>query len=79
MPAGREATPAEVDRLGDALLEHVDTAKIVCEQRTEIDRERRAGVYQVRVELPESGGTRDALVGTVDAWARDCIAERRLI
>ncbi|MBA2615502.1 MAG: hypothetical protein H0U90_06950 [Actinobacteria bacterium] len=77
--AGREATAAEIDRLGDALLEHVDEAEIVCEQRTEIDRGGRASIYQIRVELPDGHAEQDALVGTVEAWARDCIAERRLI
>jgi len=61
------------------LLEHVEEAEIVCEQRTELDRGGRASIYQIRVELPGDTSARDVLVGTIDAWARDCIAERRLI
>jgi hypothetical protein len=78
--AGRQATPAEVDRLADALLEDADALTIVCEERYNVDRERRANVYQVRVEVPrDSGAARDRLLVTSELWARDCIAERRLI
>ena len=78
--AGREATPAEIDRLGDALLELVPTVEIVCEQRYEIDREGRASVYQVRVVVADDpGASPDDLAAAVETWARECIAERRLI
>lgn len=79
MHAGREATQAEVERLGQQLLEHTGVVDIVCEQRYRFDRERELAVYQVRVETPEDGDVREAVVETVDAWARDCVAERRLI
>ncbi len=77
--AGREATPAEVERLADELLGVADALEIVCEHRYEIDRERRASVYQVRVDLPfAAAANRDAIAETVERWARDCIADRRL-
>ncbi len=76
--AGREATPAEVDRLGHELLAHADRVEVVCESRYRFDSEMGASVYQVRVET-SGGGAPEALVDAVDAWARDCVAERRLI
>jgi len=78
--AGREATPAEIDRLAEALLPDVEPLEIVCEQRYEFSRENEAKVYQVRIVLPEDDDElRDSLVETVEEWARDCIADRRLI
>ena len=78
--AGREATPAEIDRLADALLREVSAVEIVCELRIEADRQMRASVYQVRVELPtEVAARRDRLAGLAEAWARDCIAERSVL
>jgi hypothetical protein len=76
--AGREATPAEIERLGQELLTHADPVDVVCERHYRFDSEMGASVYQVRVETTGSEPT-DALVHTVDAWARDCVAERRLI
>jgi hypothetical protein len=78
--AGREATPAEIDRLAEALLPDVEPLEIVCEQRYEFSREHEAKIYQVRVVLPEDDDElRDSLVETVEEWARDCIADRRLL
>ena len=79
MHAGREATQAEVERLGQQLLEHTGVVDVVCEQRYRFDRERELSVYQVRVETPEDSGVSDAVVDAVDAWAHDCVAERRLM
>lgn len=77
--AGREATPAEVERLARTLLEELDYVEIVCEQRYEFDRETEATVYRIRIELPPgNGGRLGALRDVVDAWARDCIGERHV-
>jgi hypothetical protein len=78
--AGRDATAAEIERLGRALLDDLESVEIVCEQRYEFDREREGSIYQVRVVVPEeaerlAGG----LAETTEAWARDCIAERRFL
>ncbi len=80
MHAGREATQAEVERLGAALLDEADPVDVVSEHRYRFDSERAATVHQLRVELPESTeATRvPAVAGVVEAWARDCIEERRL-
>jgi hypothetical protein len=80
MFAGRQATPAEVERLGESLLPHAEAVEIVCEERYRFDSERSASVYQVRVELPRSAAApTDELAAAVEEWARDCLAERRLI
>ena len=76
--SGREATPAEVERLAETLLQKLWAVEIVCENRYEFDREREGTVYQVKVELtPADAPLRKSLLDTVERWARDCIAERR--
>ena len=40
MHAGREATQAEVERLGQELVRHTEVVDVVCEQRYRFDRER---------------------------------------
>lgn len=78
--AGREATPAEVERLGEQLVEDIGSLEIVCERRASFGPDRQTELYQVRVELRRGeSGTAEALVPAVEAWARDCLAERRLI
>jgi hypothetical protein len=78
--AGREATPAEIDRLAEALLPDLEPLEILCEQRYKFDREREANVYQVKIPLAdEDAELRELLLETVEEWARDCIADRRLL
>ena len=74
---GREATRAEIDRLGASLLALVDEVEVICETRYRFDREREATVYQVKVELPPGAvAARDDVQAAVETWAEDCIAER---
>src|SRR5277367_4130500 len=49
--AGRAASPAEIDRLGEWLLDTTDAVTIVCEERHEIGGNAGATVLQVRIEL----------------------------
>lgn len=77
--SGREATPAEIERLAHGLLEELESVEIICEQRYEFDREVEATVYRIRVELPpgsasRAGNLRDLVVD----WANDAIGERRI-
>jgi hypothetical protein len=83
--AGREATPAEIDELADALLQEVRDVSIVAEQRHEIGDGTEAAVHQVRIEvadgdLPAAGAEREAvadrLVDAAERWAEACIADR---
>lgn len=77
--AGREATEAEVFRLGERLLEDLDSVEIVSERRFEFDCESAGTVHQVRVELPAAAGGRERELSALAAhWAEDCIGERRL-
>jgi hypothetical protein len=75
--AGREATQAEIERLGAALQEEVASFAVLAERRYGFGPDGGAAVSQVRVELPE--GDPGRIVPTVEAWASDCIAERRLV
>ena len=77
--AGREASPAEVDRLAEALLPDLDAVEIVCEQRYRFESQADSRVDRVRVEVPAADADlRHSLVEATEDWARDCIAEQRL-
>jgi hypothetical protein len=80
MFASRDATAAEVERLAHVLLDDLESVEIVCEHRYEFDREREGSVYQVRVAVPREG---ERLMGELaektEAWAADCIADRRFL
>lgn len=75
--AGREATPAEVERLARTYLAGVDPLEVVCEQRYEFAGEAEATVYRIRVFAPRASGGAEPLREAVAAWAADCIDERR--
>ena len=83
--AGRAATPAEIDRLAEWLLDEVGEVSIIAEERHEIDENVEASVHLVRVEVaqdrvPDDDETRHdlerKLVERADHWARACIADR---
>jgi hypothetical protein len=85
--AGRAATPAEIDRLAEWLLDDVGEVSIISEERHEIDANVEASVHQVRVEIaPDRVPTepdlaeelRARLVERTEHWARACIAERHV-
>jgi hypothetical protein len=77
---GRAASPAEIDRLADLLLDEVGDVSIVAEERHEIGHGVEASVHLVRVELPASlvDGQEERLVERCDHWARICASERHL-
>lgn len=83
--AGREATPAEIDRLAEWLLDEVGEVSIIAEERHEIDAQVEASVHQVRIEVasdrtpdnPEQRAELERrLLARADHWARQCVAER---
>jgi hypothetical protein len=82
--AGRAATPAEIDRLAEWLLDEVGEVSIISEERHEIDAQTEASIHQVRIELsegvPEHEDTRRALEQRIleraEHWAHLCVAER---
>lgn len=85
--AGRTATPAEIDRLADWLLDEVGAVSIISEERHEIDTHGEASVQQVRIEVPADripAGDADRqrleerLIERAEHWARLCASERKL-
>jgi predicted polyphosphate/ATP-dependent NAD kinase len=85
--AGRGATPAEIDRLAEFLLDEVGEVSIIAEERHEIDANVEASVHQVRIEVadedvPNARAARDQIEERIleraEHWARVCIAERHV-
>jgi hypothetical protein len=75
--SGREATEAEIFRLGQSLLDELESIEIIAERRFEFDREIEATVHQVRILLPRTAtGHTDELLARVENWARESIGER---
>lgn len=83
--AGRAATPAEIDELGEALLPKVGEVSIVAEDRHEIGGTTEVALHQVRIEIdpshiPPDEHDADVLAGRIveaaETWARQCAAER---
>jgi hypothetical protein len=84
---GRDATLAEIERLGAWLLDEVGEVSIISEKRHEIAANAEASVHQVRIELtsdrvPSVGPERDELERRIleraEHWARLCVAERHV-
>ena len=85
MFAGREATAAEIQELGAALVPEIGTAEISAETHFEIGPDSEADVHQVRIGVPETalpagdfavGELAGRLIGIAERWARGCIADR---
>jgi len=83
--AGREATPAEIDRLAEELLDEVGEVSIISEERHEIDAHVEASVHQVRIEIAsdrvpadpsERATIEQGILERAEEWARACIADR---
>jgi hypothetical protein len=76
--AGREATPAEIDELGRALLAIVQDVSIVSEQHYEMGRGHEAVVHLVKVELDGEidDGVEERVVEAAERWARACADAR---
>jgi hypothetical protein len=78
--AGRDATPAELDRLAESLLDEIEEVSIISEERHEIDENVEACVHQVVVQVADGGHDPEAvaqkIVERADLWGRMCVAER---
>ena len=83
--AGRAATPAEIDRLAEWLLDEVGEVSIISEERHEIDANVEASVHQVRIEISSDRVPADAtarlaieerILERAEHWAHVCVAER---
>ena len=84
---GRAATPAELDRLAEWLLDSAGALSIVAEERLEVDAHGEAAVSQVRIEVPGErmpqtfGGRRELenrVIERASHWARVCAADRHI-
>ena len=87
MYAGRGATPAEIDRLAEWLLDEVGDVSIISEERHEIDAHVEASVHQVRIEVGSAevpansaarGRIEQRILERAEHWARACIADRHV-
>ena|SRR5437660_7444088 len=85
--AGREATAAELDELGNALRVEVAQVAVVSEHRHELEGETEISVHQVKVQLPadelpadefELGELAGRLSNIAERWARACFADRHV-
>ena len=77
--AGRGATPAEIDRLAEWLLDEVGEVSIIAEERHEIDAHAEASVHQVRIEIASGDEqTERRILERAEHWARVCIADRHV-
>lgn len=83
--AGRAATPAEIDRLAEWLLDEVAAVSIIAEERHEMDGRGEASIHQVRIEVDPDSMPNDPLarlelerrlLERAEHWARLCVAER---
>jgi hypothetical protein len=83
--AGRAATPAEIDRLAEWLLDEVGEVSIISEERHEIDSHVEASVHQVRIEVSSErvpanpvarAEVEERILERAEHWARMCVTER---
>jgi hypothetical protein len=83
---GREATPAEIELLGQELLAKVGRVTLVSERRYEIGADAEATVHQLRVQLepaaldshPDQAEFRGRLLEVTESWLTGCIAARHV-
>jgi hypothetical protein len=77
--AGRQATQAELEQLGHALVSESGDVSIVAEERLELSRHSEAELHQVRIRLEGESldeTLRYRLVALAERWARECAADR---
>jgi hypothetical protein len=83
--AGRDATAAEIDDLGQLLLPEVGDVAVIAEQRRELSDDSEVALHQVRVEIDEDRLPQDEyelgelcgrLVAIAEQWTRECVAAR---
>jgi hypothetical protein len=81
--AGRDVTRHELERLGQALLEHVSTASITSETRLEVGAQSAGLIHQVRVEIgidkeiaveADLDAFRRQVVDTIEHWLASSIS-----
>jgi hypothetical protein len=83
--AGREATPAELDELGRAVMAEVEHVTLVSEHRRELECDSETSLHQVRMDIPEAAlpvdtaeaeWTRDRILRLAERWTQSCFDAR---
>jgi hypothetical protein len=83
--AGREATAAEIDHLGQQLLARVEQVTIISERRYEIGADAEGTLHQVVVtiepellpaDISDLAEFRGRLLEVTERWAEACIVSR---
>lgn len=83
--AGREATPAELDDLGRAVIAEIGHVTLISEHRHELGGQTETSLHQVRMDIPgellpddqvEAESLRNRLVRVAEHWAEGCIGSR---
>ena len=75
--AGRAATPAEIDRLAEWLLDEVPEVSIVSAEHHEINGHGEAVIHQVRIEVADGDDElAEKILARAWHWARLCVEER---
>ena len=83
--AGREATPAELDDLGRAVIAEIGHVTLISEHRHELGGHTETSLHQVRMDVPrellpndqaECEWLRDRLIKLDENWAHSCIDTR---
>lgn len=74
--SGREATLAEIDRLGRRLLAVARTVRVHAVRTHDMSPDRETIVHQVVAESDASSGHAADLRDICEAWALDCAEER---
>ena len=75
---GREATLAEIDRLGRRLLEGAEHVRVHAVRSHDMTADTETIVHQVFVEADAPASDSGRLRDICEAWAADCAAERSL-
>ena len=75
---GREATLAEIDRLGRQLLEFAAHVRVHAVRSHDMTADTETIVHQVFVEADAPASDSGRLRDICEAWAADCAAERSL-
>ena len=76
--SGREATLAEVDRLGRRLLETAERVQVNAVRSHDMSPESETIVHQIVVKAVAASAQASGLRGLCETWAAECAAERSL-
>jgi hypothetical protein len=80
--AGREPSPAEIEKLAQRLLAEVERATIKREQRFDIGERLNAYLHEVVIEIPDDAASgphrlvlQQRVIEAASEWVEECIAD----